>query len=223
MIRLVLFFIIAVKLAAAGGAVFASQADADFERAVNLYLGGDAEAAALLMEKAVKNEPENPKYEAFYAVLAEERESLIIIDSGLRKETVKDGRKKSAVAGPEGFSQYYMLLNEINRRIDKVRDEAAAGTEALKAGLEASEKRADENAEKARVLAERLEKESSVVVKVLAAILFFILLLLFVNIYILRGLKRAEAAVKYLTLRQDENSGRIGRIEERGKNDETGL
>jgi len=190
-----------------------------FSQAAVAYMEGNLDDATVLVMRALQLKPDNARYSALYDLILKE------------KTNVKEISVLPAVKKPRYMNdkQYMELLEyirslekNIRRQAELSRNRAENTIILLSERAGELEKNQDkivteiipEHMQKIENITSMQEKGFDIALYAGAAILFFILTLLFVIIIHLKNLKKAEESIKFIKARQDEQYQKLTRMEE---------
>ncbi len=190
-----------------------------FSQAAVAYMEGNLDDATVLVMRALQLKPDNARYSALYDLILKE------------KTNVKEISVLPAVKKPRYMNdKQYMELLEYIRSLEKnIRRQAELSRNRAENTIILLSERAGEleknqdkivteiipaHMQKIENITSMQEKGFDIALYAGAAILFFILALLFVIIIHLKNLKKAEQSIKFLKARQDEQYQKLTKMEE---------
>lgn len=190
-----------------------------FSQAAVAYMEGNLDNATVLVMRALQLKPDNAKYSALYDLILKEKANVkeISVLPAVKKPKYMDDKqyaslleyiksleknlKRQAELSRNRAENTIILLSERTGELEKSRDEIVT-------------KIIPEHLEKIEDINNTQKKGFNIAIYAAAAILFFILALLFVIIIHLKNLKKAEQSIKFLKARQDEQYQKLTKMEE---------
>lgn len=190
-----------------------------FSQAAVAYMKGKLDDATVLVMRALQLKPGNAKYSALYDLILKEKSNVkeISVLPALKKPKYMDDKQYASL-----LEYIRSLEKNIKRQADMSRNRAENTIILLSERTGELEKNQDEivtkiipgHMRKIEDITSRQEKGFDIALYAGAAILFFILTLLFVIMIHLKNIKKAEESIKFLKARQDEQYQKLIRMEE---------
>ncbi|MFP4465983.1 MAG: hypothetical protein ACLFP1_02925 [Candidatus Goldiibacteriota bacterium] len=198
-----------------------------FNRAVNYYLEGNLDRAENNVIRAIQLEPENSKYGAFFDLIEKERQKTRIINlrnSGAAEnidvQTLKKLRKRIGELEKNSIRRDADIRSKVNSLMGVISSENSRIESVQKTIIKNRLPRIYGEIE---VLHNETRDNLNFILIGLAIIFLFILITIFVIITYSRRIKKLRQVFKYLKMRQDEQIGRLKKIEEDYKRLNNGL